>query len=179
MSLKLLLIVSCVRACVCVPVCVCMSHYHPKKIEGSGRIGSVDWYTHISQHMFLIPTGTADSTFKELTIYRGSLWVNRKVSATHTFSEAWLECCGDTEAGWCDWLSHRWAWARELASPQDPHSTLGGWQRGTTFLNWLLSSFPHFLHRCLLIPSDSRHSPHLWGRSAALQITVHGETGHK
>ena len=45
------------------------------------------------------------------------------------------------------------------------HTSLWEWRRDH-ISEVTLRSVPPFSHRCLLIPSDSRHSPDLWGRSA-------------
>ena len=45
------------------------------------------------------------------------------------------------------------------------HTSLWEWRRDH-ISEVILCSVPHFTHRCLLIPSDSRRSPALWGRSA-------------
>ena len=60
----------------------------------------------VSQYTVFVPTGRAGFTLKELTIFGST-----ENSMQHPCSllEDWLEYRGDNEAGWYDWLFHRWA----------------------------------------------------------------------
>ena len=156
-------------------------------MEDSGKIGSTN---KCQTTNVFVPTGNAGFTTEELPTYRRNLEVQQKSQhdTTHSLSEIWLEYCGDTEADWCDWLSHRWQgrctdqhW---LASPH-PRSSPGSWLLWTTFWNWLMSSALTSSKDAWMVSPNSRLSSGPWGDSAepnknwALLITISGEAGHK